>query len=231
MSLKVLRSGGARRAALCVVAFAVLASSAALRATSVQSGRRGAKPGGKQPPQPVETVKTSPEGSAAEKAPAAESADAQRPAAKFKLVVAGRIESKTWKQRATDVYNKFILRLGESQAVAVNSLGLVKREDALKRAREDGETYLVWIDLEKDSYQDGSLVFNSPDLQVKYQIYAPGAGEAKTKGKVFYQAMGGAHARRDRFPRARPSRLRPRPPASRRRRWCSTVSGSSRGRR
>ncbi|MBA3240496.1 MAG: hypothetical protein H0T60_04640 [Acidobacteria bacterium] len=66
---------------------------------------------------------------------------------------------------------------------------------AVKRAQSETDAYVVWLQFEKDSFQNGQIVVNSPDLVVKYNIYAPRTGESKAKGKVFYQAMAGPRGR------------------------------------
>ncbi|HEX5708273.1 MAG TPA: hypothetical protein VFX96_13300 [Pyrinomonadaceae bacterium] len=183
------------------VSLALLSTTTA--AARAQSGRRGAPR-----TQTGETAETNvPKDSTADSR-AADAGAAKKPSINFKLVVAGRIEAK-YEDRANIIFNKFLQRLGESSS-SVNSLGLMKREDALARARaEDADAYFVWLQLEDDNVQEGSLVLNSSDLVVKYQVYAPGAREAKGKGKVYYQAMGGARARQDRFPSGTPIKITP----------------------
>ncbi|HYN86798.1 MAG TPA: hypothetical protein VER32_16220 [Pyrinomonadaceae bacterium] len=175
-----------------------LSSAASARA---QSGRRGAP---RTTPATTETTSND---------AAAESRDtntvaAKKPAVPYRLVVAGRFDTKN-ELRASVIFNKFLQRLGEASASAT-SLGLMKRDEALARARsEDSAAYFVWVQIEGDMVQDGELVFGSSDLAVKYQVYPPGSREAKGKGKVYYQAMGGPRARQDRFPSATPIKITP----------------------
>jgi len=75
------------------------------------------------------------------------------------------------------------------------------------RAREQAESFVVLLQFEIDNFQEGRLVLNSPDLEVKYFIFAPGSGELKTKGKVYYQAIGGAKMRKDNWPNGPPIKI------------------------
>ncbi|MCM3906316.1 MAG: hypothetical protein ND866_31905 [Pyrinomonadaceae bacterium] len=50
-------------------------------------------------------------------------------------------------------------------------------------------------------------MLNSPDLEVKYFIFEPGTGQEKAKGKVYYQAIGGAGMRKDNWPNGPPIKI------------------------
>lgn len=177
--------------------------------SAAQSGRRTARPAAaRQPPPPTAADVKLPSAAPAESATQVAKVGAP-PAVKFRLVVAGRIETKNSSERATTIFNKFIERLADSPAVTVNSLGLVKREEAVKRAQTEADTYLVWLQLETDAVQDGRFILNSPDIEVRYQVYAPGVAKVKTKGKVYYQAMGGPKVRQDRWPSGTPIKITP----------------------
>ncbi|MCA1815926.1 MAG: hypothetical protein LC746_05880 [Acidobacteria bacterium] len=107
------------------------------------------------------------------------------------LIVAGRIEKSS--ENATRVFNSFAVRLGQS--LKTNSLGLVKHEEAEKRARAEAENYVVWLEIDRDAFQQGRVIFNSLDLIVRYSILAPRTAEVKARGKVYFQGMGGARTR------------------------------------
>ena len=200
----------ARRMMLGVLSFTVLTSPFVLPSGAAQSGRRVVKPANRPPQEAAVASETmSPAAQAETAAAAADTPASRQPAVKFKLVVAGRIETKNSTERAATIFNKFVQRLTESPTVTVTSLGLLKREEAVKRAQSDAESYLVWLQLDSDAFQEGHILLNSPDLEVKYQIYAPGALKVKTKGKVYYQAMGGPQARRDRWPSGTPIKITP----------------------
>lgn len=181
---------------------ATLSSTASARA---QSGRRGA-------PRTQETTAAETNKAASEDATAdgraGEAVAAKKPAVTYRLVVAARFDTKN-ELRAAVIFSKFVQRLGEG-APAVTSLGQLKRDEGLARAaREDSAAYFVWVQIEEDVVQDGSLVLNGSDLVVKYQIHPPGSRESKGKGKVYYQAMGGPRQRQDRFPSGSPIKITP----------------------
>jgi hypothetical protein len=105
------------------------------------------------------------------------------------------------------IYASFIKRLNEFLNVSGASIGEAKRQQAILRAREEDESLVVLLQFEIDNFQEGRLVLNSPDLEVKYFVFAPRSGELKTKGKVYYQAIGGAKARKDNWPTGTPIRI------------------------
>jgi hypothetical protein len=125
---------------------------------------------------------------------------------KVKLLVARQLTSKQLPSEAT-IYASFIKRLNEFTNVSGTSIGDVKRQRVILRAREETESFVVLVQFEIDNFQGGRLVLNSPDLEVKYFIFAPGTGEIKTKGKVYYQAIGGAKMRKDNWPNGPPIRI------------------------
>ncbi|MCA1633950.1 MAG: hypothetical protein LC802_09580 [Acidobacteria bacterium] len=176
---------GLRVRVLCAVLLAVLLVCVGVAA---QSGRRGQKPAAT----PQAEDGASPVGPTPKPSPAA-GAGTKRDLKGVKLLVAAEIKSDTT-DRARVIFDNCIVHLADAGA-AVNSLGLLKRELAVKRAQSETEAYVVWLQLEKDSFQNGNVVLNSPDLVVKYTVYAPRTGESKAKGKVFYQAMAGPRGR------------------------------------
>lgn len=105
------------------------------------------------------------------------------------------------------IYASFIQRLNEFANVRGASIGDVKRQQAILRAREEQESLVIFLQFEVDNFQEGLLVLNSPDLEVKYFVFEPRSGELKTKGKVYYQAIGGAKARKDNWPTGTPIRI------------------------
>jgi hypothetical protein len=123
-----------------------------------------------------------------------------------RLLVARQLTSKQLPSEAT-IYASFIKRLNEFTNVTGTSIGDVKRQQAILRAREEVESFVVLLQFEIDNFQEGRLVLNSPDLEVKYFIFAPGTGKLKTKGKVYYQAIGGAKMRKDNWPNGPPIKI------------------------
>ncbi len=125
---------------------------------------------------------------------------------KVTLLVARQLTSKHQASETT-IYASVIKRLNEFTNVSGISIGDVKRQQAILRAREETQSFVVLLQFEIDNFQEGRLVLNSPDLEVKYFIFAPGTGELKTKGKVYYQAIGGAKMRKDNWPNGPPIKI------------------------
>lgn len=125
---------------------------------------------------------------------------------KVKLLVARQRTSKHLASETT-IYTSFLKRLNEFTNVSGTSIGDVSRQQAILRAQEEAESFVVLLHFEIDNFQEGRLVLNSPDLEVKYSIFAPGTGGLKSKGKVYYQAIGGAKMRKDNWPNGPPIKI------------------------
>ena len=166
-----------------------------------QSGRRAPRP----EPRSASAVTPATDGS--ESAPRVGSEKGNHKLERrVKLLVARQLTSKHLPSEAT-IYTSFIKRLNEFTNVSGTSIGDLKRQQAVLRAREETESFVVLLEFEIDNFQEGRLVLNSPDLEVKYFIFAPGTGELKTKGKVYYQAIGGAKMRKDNWPNGPPIKI------------------------
>lgn len=169
--------------------------------SSSQSGRRA--PRSETRPAPVTTPvadgKESTHGAASEKG----NHQLDR---KVTLLVARQLTSKQLPSEAT-IHSSFIKRLNEFTNVTGTSIGDAKRQQARLRAREETESFVVLLQFEIDNFQEGRLVLNSPDLEVKYSIFAPGTGQEKAKGKVYYQAISGAGMRKDNWPNGPPIKI------------------------
>ncbi|HEX8161000.1 MAG TPA: hypothetical protein VF538_03955 [Pyrinomonadaceae bacterium] len=166
----------APRRALLVLR-ALLVAAAVCAGARAQSGRRvrAGEKAGTPPPAPViELPKPEPA-----------RAPTKRLLPKVALVVAVRIEKSS--DRAETIANTFMARLAES--MQTTSLGLVRREEAEKRARAETENYVVWLELERDAMQNGQIVFNSPNYVVKYSVLAPQTAKVLAKGRVYYEPM------------------------------------------
>ena len=108
------------------------------------------------------------------------------------------------------IYAAFVQRLNERTKVAAIPVGDVKkREQAVQQARAETDRYLVLLQLAIDNFQEGTIVMNSPDLEIKYVVFAPRTGKEKYKGKVYFQSIGGAHARKDAWPNGPPIKITP----------------------
>ena len=163
-----------------------------------QSGRR--QPKSSPTPTPAVEVKTDPDTGAAHPQ------GRHRLTRKVELLIGRQFTSKHQPSEET-IYASFIQRLNEFANVSGTSIGDVKRQEAILRAREEKEALIIFLQFEVDNFQEGRLVINSPDLEVKYFVFAADSGELKTKGKVYYQAIGGAKARKSNWPTGTPIKI------------------------
>ena len=164
-----------------------------------QSGRRSSKPRQPSPqaPSPTEGPTDSPSSRAKENF---------KPERPVKLLVLKQSTSKHLLSEDT-IYVSFIKRLNEFPNVQGTSIGEAKRQQAVLRARQETESFVILLQFEIDNFQEGRLVLNSPDLEVKYFVFAPVSGQLRTKGKVYYQAIGGAKMRKDNWPNGPPIKI------------------------
>lgn len=123
----------------------------------------------------------------------------QESEAKVKLLIAQESTSKHFLSEDA-IAASFVNRLNEHQSVKGTWIGNLKRDQAIKRAQNETDIFVVLLQFDIDRVQQGKIVLNSPDLQVKYFVFAPHTGEQKLKGKVYYQAIGGAKLRKDNWP-------------------------------
>jgi hypothetical protein len=165
-----------------------------------QSGRR--QPKSSPTPTPPLEIKTDIDNSQRP----AHAQGSHRLTRKVELLIGRQFTSKRQPSEDT-IYASFIQRLNEFANVSGASIGDVKRQEAILRAREEKEALVIFLQFEVDNFQEGRLVLNSPDLEVKYFVFAAESGELKTKGKVYYQAIGGAKARKSNWPTGTPIKI------------------------
>jgi hypothetical protein len=165
-----------------------------------QSGRRPSRENG-------ETAKQS--GPPATPSNSSDSSGVQPAGEKISLLVAEYAPGDKMGERPAAIIANFVKRLSDSPVVTLTPLGKMEHGDVVKRAQAEKVSYVVWLELQPDKFQNGRLMMGSPDLQVKYFVYEPGTAEVKAKGKVYYQAMGGSHSRRDRGPAGTPIAITP----------------------
>ena len=145
---------------------------------SAQSGRRATRARPTPEPMPIITPAPTPE------------AKERRNLPDVPVIIAGRIGPRVMKARAEVIYNRFAARIGDSMKVA--SVGLAKRDDAVKRAQAEAWPFVVFVEFEFESYRDGAVVFSSPDILVKYSVIDAQTGKTKSNGRVYFQPNGAA---------------------------------------
>jgi hypothetical protein len=157
-----------------------------------QSGRRTASP----PPVPKEPVKEDPQ--------------TEPPVRERVKVLVGRQPTSRKLLSEDTIYAAFVHRLNEQKNVQASTIGDVKKQsDAIKRAQAETDQFVVLLKLEIDNFQEGTIVLNSPDLEIGYVVFEPVTGKERFKGKVYFQAIGGARARKDAWPNGTPIKITP----------------------
>lgn len=105
------------------------------------------------------------------------------------------------------IFNSFIQRLNELPKIEGTLIGNLKRDQAAKRALTETDAYVVLLQFEIDNFQGGKVILNSPDLEVKYFVFAPRNIQPQLKGKIYYQSMGGPQGRKANSPSDPPIRI------------------------
>jgi len=178
---------------------AILLSLGLIGRVEAQSGRRGPKP--TPIPTPVPTKDSDqPETTPGSILPTA------RLGQKVQLLI-GRQRTKRRLQSEDAIFASFVNRLNADPNVNGRSIGDLKRQDAVLRAKAETESLVVLLSFEIDSFQNGTIILNSPDLQVEYQILEPVTGKKLAKGKIYFQSIGGGRMRKSEWPSGTPIKI------------------------
>jgi hypothetical protein len=161
--------------------------------TIAQSGRRT--------PKPAQPTTTSPE---TDKQPAI--ANGRELTQKASLVVAREPSSKHLLSEDA-IFSTVIKQLSDFKNVTVTSVGDLKHDEAVKRAKSETDSVVVLVQFDVDDFQHGTYFPNSPDLDVKVLVFAPRTGQKKFAGKVYYKAVGGPMLKKDNWPTGTPIRI------------------------
>ncbi|HEU4931255.1 MAG TPA: hypothetical protein VFT48_04205 [Pyrinomonadaceae bacterium] len=161
--------------------------------TVAQSGRRAPKPA--EPP--VSTPKTDSEAS---------KNGARELKQRVSLLVGLEPSSKHLLSEDA-IFANFLKHLDEFKNVSYTSLGDIKRDRAVKRAKNETDSVVVLLQFDVDEFQNGTLILNSPDLEVHVYIFEPRTGQKKFEGQVYYKAVGGPMLKKDNWPTGTPIRI------------------------
>ena len=162
--------------------------------TISQSGRRAPKP--TQPP--VNTPQTGPD-----TRPESSSRELNN---KVSLVLAKEPSSKHLLSEDT-IFKHFLDHLGGFKNVTATSIGDMKRDAVVKRAKTETDSIVVLVQFDVDEFQNGTIILNSPDLDIRILVFEPKTGKKKFEGKVYYKAVGGPMLKRDNWPNGIPIRI------------------------
>jgi hypothetical protein len=103
----------------------------------------------------------------------------------------------------------FIKRLNQYENVEATSVGDLKEGRAVERAKAETEAFVILLKFDIDSIQSGTIILNSQDLQIEYSVLAPRSAKKQTKGKVYFQGIGGGRMRKSDWPNGTPIRITP----------------------
>jgi hypothetical protein len=163
--------------------------------TVAQSGRRA-------PPKPSPTPVPTPQ-SDAEVTPKSSARELKQ---RVSLLVGSEPSSKHLLSEDA-IFANFIQHLGEFKNVKTTSMGDIKRDRAVKRAKTETESIVVLLQFDVDEFQSGTVILNSPDLDVKVLVFEPKTGQKRFEGKVYYKAVGGPMLKKDNWPTGTPIRI------------------------
>jgi hypothetical protein len=162
--------------------------------TIAQSGRRAPQPNPVPAPTPPQTDEITPENGPRALKRRASLLVAREPSSKHLL-------------SEDAIFKDFLSRLGEFKNVTATSIGDTKRDKAVKRAKTETDSIVVLMQFDVDEFQSGTIILNSPDLDVKLLVFEPKTGQKKFEGKVYYKAVGGPMLKRDNWPNGTPIRM------------------------
>jgi len=189
-----------RRWSLQIIALAaivLLTASVGIQA-SAQSGRRSTAQPAPSPLAPTQllTAETS--------SPPA----AGKPQNRTRLLFARQLTSKHFLNEDV-IAASFFKRLTEYPNFDCISIGDLKQAQALARAKSESEAFVVLLKFDINSYQSGTIILNSPDLEIEYFAFAPRTGKKHVKGKVYFQTIGGGRMQKSGWPNGTPIRITP----------------------
>ena len=162
--------------------------------TVAQSGRRAPKPSPTPVPSPQTDADVTPKSSARE--------------LKNRVSLLVGIEPSSKHLLSEDaIFAHFLNQLRGFKNVTTTSMGDIKRDRAVKRAKSETDAVVVLLQFDVDEFQGGTVILNSPDLDVKVVVFEPKTGQKKFEGKVYYKAVGGPMLKKDNWPTGTPIRI------------------------
>ena len=166
-----------------------------------QSGRRGAKSS-------TPVTSTAPPTTTAEQSnsDSAEHASQGALPSKVRLLFARQPTSKRL-QSEDVIAASFVKQLNQYGNVDCSPIGEIKQSEAVARAKRETDALVVLLKFDIDSYQGGTIILNSQDLEIEYLVFAPGTGKKQTKGKVYFQSVGGGRMRKSDWPNGTPIKI------------------------
>ncbi|MFN2492343.1 MAG: hypothetical protein ABR501_05605 [Pyrinomonadaceae bacterium] len=164
-----------------------------------QSGRKGARSAAAVPVTTVPATEVS-------------TSDSERPLSQRVLptrvrILVGRQPTSRHLHTEDVIAASFVKRLSQYANLECSSIGDIKESQAVSRAKAEADAFVTLLKFDIDSYQEGTIILNSQDLQIEYVVFAPGTGKKQTKGKVYFQAIGGGRMRKSDWPNGTPIKI------------------------
>lgn len=175
----------------------VLLSASLAETVEGQSGRKTRSPEPRIPPPPASTNHTDVPLSSKPLVPLSNRVN----------LLLGRQPTHRRLQSESAIFASFVNHLNQDPNISTNTMGDIKHADAVRRAKDETEGYVVLLSFSIDSFQNGTIILNSPDLQVEYEVLAPLTGKKLTKGKIYFQSIGGGRMRKSDWPGGTPIKI------------------------
>ena len=109
---------------------------------------------------------------------------------RVKLLVARQPTSKHLHSE-DQIFASFIKQLNRYENIEATSIGDLKEGQAVDRAKAETTAFVILMKFDIDSFQNGTIIMNSQDLEIEYAVLAPHTGKRQTKGKVYFEGIGG----------------------------------------
>jgi hypothetical protein len=185
-----------------IIPMAPLMAATLMVEAAAQSGRRTPSPPTSSPsPLPLDSA-------AAPKAETAKPTANNPRGLRVRLLFARQLTSKHLLNEDV-IAASFFKRLTDFINVDCTSIGDLKQAQALARAKSEREAFVVLLKFDINSYQSGTILLNSPDLEIEYLAFAPRTGKKHVKGKIYFQTIGGGRMQRSGWPNGTPIRITP----------------------
>jgi hypothetical protein len=127
---------------------------------------------------------------------------------KVRLLVARQPTSKHL-HTEDQILASFVKHLNRYDNIEATSVGDVREGQAVERAKAETDAFVILMKFDIDSFQSGTIIMNSQDLEIEYFVLAPHTGKKQTKGKVYFQGIGGGRMRKSDWPNGTPIRMTP----------------------
>jgi hypothetical protein len=162
--------------------------------TFAQSGRRAPKPATSPSISPTETTDVAPK-------------PRGRSLTQRVSVLVGWEPSSKRLLSEDAIASNVVKRLGEFANVNARYIGELNRDKAIKRAKSEEYAIVILLQYDIDEFQNGTIILNSPDMDVFVRAFGPASGKEIFKGKVYYKAVGGPMMKKDNWPSGTPIRI------------------------